>query len=92
MEGYVSRDGPEEDTMTDTKQKPDGWVAVNKDGWIYWDNVSLSCEEEVFSKIVGEMPYGQNFESLSDYEAAVDEAKRQGWKARPFVFLDEGEK
>lgn len=69
--------------------KPDGWVCVDPNGWYHWDNLSLNCEEEVFSKIVGEMPYGQNFESLLDFETAVAEAQAKGWKARPFKFLDE---
>lgn len=73
------------------KQKPDGWVCQDPNGWYHWDNVSLDSDYEVFSKVVNEGPYGEHFECLSDYEAAVDDAKREGWKARPFKFLDEVE-
>lgn len=73
--------------MSDTKQKPDGWICEAPGGWYHWEVVSLRSEDGIFTQIVG-----SNFPSEAAYNAAVIEAKRQGWKARPFVFLDEGEK
>ncbi len=78
--------------MSDTKQKPDGWVIADKTGWFDWENVSLTTEEEAFNGICLQVMCGPNFKELKDFGEYVSEAKRRGWKARPFVFLDEGEK
>lgn len=78
--------------MTDKKEIT-GWVAWHPekgaDPLSFADN-----EEEPWSIVVNEGPYGINYECLEDYEFAVYEAKKNGWRIRPvkLVFTDEGEK
>ena len=47
--------------------------------------------DEPWSILVNEGAYGQNYESLSDYEFAIIDAQKLGWRIRPveMKFTDE---
>jgi hypothetical protein len=68
-------------------------------GWVAWhsDRIDFSTfcgnEQECWSAVVNEGKYGENYESLSDYEFAIMDAQKAGWRIRPvkLVFTDEGD-
>lgn len=71
-------------------EKIKGFVAWHPEKGVEWRTV-CSDPDETWGFLVNEGPYGQNYESLSDYEFAIIDAERLGWRIRPVElrFTDE---
>ncbi|TXH59009.1 MAG: hypothetical protein E6Q97_00940 [Desulfurellales bacterium] len=78
--------------MTEEKKTEEitGWVAWHPHGIDF--STFRGDEQECWSAVVNEGKYGENYESLSDYEFAIIDAQKAGWRIRPVkvVFTDDG--
>lgn len=79
--------------MSDTKQKPDGWVAYHRKE-LPIPNEIMRLERHVWAGLLGYIdPYTTSW-GMIERDDEYAKAQKEGWSVRPvkLVFLDEGEK